>query len=141
MDMDLKREQPHFFLRPVYLKLGELFRVGVVFCFGLLSVGIILSVDCDPAHYSVFCSRVGQVTNGQLVTSTGLPQKWNEVKKAPFRPGLLLVFAIGVLILLPVLRMWAALVYFLSERDYLYAGMTAIVVTGITASLFVLALR
>ena len=140
-EAEQKVERTRFFLRPVYIKFGKFFRVGVIACFLLLSVGILLTIYCDRAHYTSLNSTVCRAMNGQLVESPAFPRRWEEFSKTPFNPNVVLMFGIGMLILLPVVRMWAALVYFLSERDYLYACMTAVVVTGITMSLFLMRLR
>jgi uncharacterized membrane protein len=131
---DLKPEAPPFFLAFIHAKFGTLFRWGVIACFLLLAVGIILSVGGDKQSYSSLNANVSRAMGGELVQEHGVPRRWDEVVNLPLNSNSVLLAGIALLILLPLVRMFVAFFYFLAEEDYLYAAFTVMVVLGVAFS-------
>lgn len=145
MNFTLNQNISTYFLQVGYWKLEKLFRWGVIVCFIVLAAGILMSIYCDGHHYHhgslLSASICRSLTSGQLIQSPQFPRKWPKFITALLNPDLVLILGIAMLILLPVIRMVAVLFYFLSERDYLYSGLTAVIVAGISIGLLFLIWR
>ncbi len=144
MNFTLNQNISTYFLQVGYWKLEKLFRWGVIVCFIVLAAGILMSIYCDGHHYHhgslLSASICRSLTSGQLIQSPQFPRNGRvyngAVKSRPCSdPGHCHAhFASGD-------SHGSGPFYFLSERDYLYSGLTAVIVAGISIGLLFLIWR
>mgnify|MGYP001770711220 FL=1 len=115
--------------------IAYVFRAGVIVSVSLILIGIIaLFIEGSSNGYSL--SRVSSPYS-DVNSSIFLPERvLNEI--SIFRPLDLIFLGLMVLIAIPVIGVWIALIHFILQRNKLYILMAIIVIFNLMFAIFIL---
>ncbi|MBC1936929.1 DUF1634 domain-containing protein [Listeria grandensis] len=107
----------------VELVVSSLLRIGVMLSAGIILLGLILLMFTGTSGYP------------GTTYPTSLTAIFDGISH--MKPYAIIMFGLFCLILTPVLRVVVSFVTFLKEKDYLYVGITAIVLIILTISFLI----
>ncbi len=127
----MSAQHPHADLNEA---IGKILRYGIVLSSAVVAVGLVLMLLVPPPG-------TPGTLQGALTADFGRPTLSLSALSAGVGQGSAVsVLQLGILILLatPIVRVAASVLLFLRERDMLYVGITALVLTMLLLSIFVL---
>mgnify|MGYP001770660304 CR=1 FL=1 len=115
--------------------IAYVFRAGVIVSVSLILIGVVaLFIEGSSNGYSL--SRVSSPYS-DVNSSIFLPERViNEISS--FRPLDLIFLGLMVLIAIPVIGVWIALIHFILQRNKLYILMAIIVIFNLMFAIFIL---
>ena len=119
----------------VELFIARLLRWGVMLSFGIVAIGILAVIITGQTGYAQI--RLDDVNSiVQYRVQPDFPNTLGDVFDGLFilKPYAIIAFGLLVLIAIPVMRVTVSVLAFALERDWLYVGITALVLVVLILS-------
>jgi uncharacterized membrane protein len=118
--------------------LSQMLRSGVLFCATLISAGVAWGWLSPGNHQGITPASISSLMNGQLFSAAESPNSIAALEQGLFSLNSNSIISLGLLalILLPILRVAMTMILFLQKKDYIYVGITAVVLLVLLGSIF-----
>ena len=118
--------------------LSYILRFGVFFCSFVLFTGIFIGWILPSTHHGISSADISHLMNGQRFHTSGVPESFFSLKEGilALNSSAIISFGLICLVSLPILRVGITLILFLQKKDYIYVGITTIVMIVLLSSIF-----